>query len=445
MDRPVIGLGAAREESQLQTASETAGCISAGGLRRSSPRGQPIRAPELSELETLVVCATEGSLAGAAARLGISRPAVTKRIANLEALTDRALLHRGGRGVSLTDAGAALTAGARRMLDERDQLTGTIADIRGDGPSQIAGLRELLGHSTAASRAAQLPETRLNETERILELILRASATGVAISDPDTRAFHEVNDAYCRILGRSRDELLGRSSTEAGIWHDEAEADRLRNTVEQTGGLERVVVRVQRPDGTVRVVETTVHRVTLGGKRQLVSTVDDITEQSLAQVDRDVSDSGYRALARAAAFLLADRPVLDCVGAVLFELRRNSGFALAVLWDLEYDRPHSFDGREPPAGLGERLRDAVATSGERVVRLQYQLPGEEQAGGLAVVLPSTRCVLALLSAEPHSLSALELFETLLTDLTALISARTEPNAPVRGGPQSARDSAESRR
>ena len=54
----------------------------------------PIRAPELAELETLVACATEGSFAAAARRLGISRPAVTKRVDNLEALAGRPLLHR---------------------------------------------------------------------------------------------------------------------------------------------------------------------------------------------------------------------------------------------------------------------------------------------------------------------------------------------------------------
>jgi LysR family glycine cleavage system transcriptional activator len=54
----------------------------------------PVRSPDLAELDTLVVCAVEGSLAATAARLGISRPAVAKRIKNLEALVGRPLLHR---------------------------------------------------------------------------------------------------------------------------------------------------------------------------------------------------------------------------------------------------------------------------------------------------------------------------------------------------------------
>lgn len=63
-----------------------------------------------------MACAAEGTLVAAAARIGISRPAVAKRVANLEALAGRPLLHRGGRGVRLTDAGATLLAAARQML-----------------------------------------------------------------------------------------------------------------------------------------------------------------------------------------------------------------------------------------------------------------------------------------------------------------------------------------
>src|SRR6202142_1155721 len=100
----------------------------------------PVRAPDLAELETLVVCTIEGSLARPAARLGISRPAVAKRIGNLEALAGRPLLDRNGRGVRLTDAGANLLAGSRSILHERDLLMSLLRDIRADGPPPIDGL-----------------------------------------------------------------------------------------------------------------------------------------------------------------------------------------------------------------------------------------------------------------------------------------------------------------
>jgi hypothetical protein len=209
----------------------------------------------------------------------------------------------------------------------------------------------------------------------------------------------------------------------------------LRKAVTETGELERVVARLQRPDGTVRVVETTVRLITLGGEAQLVATVDDITEQSFAHAARDASESGYRALARIAALLLAGRPVPDCVGSALPELRESSGFALAVLWDLEHGRAHSFDGREPPAGLGPILRQAAA--GARVVAVRVHPPGEAELSGLAVALPTTRSVVALLHDEPPLWATREPFETMLADLVTLISARAAPGAAGIAGPAAA--------
>src|SRR5690349_21809001 len=180
---------------------------------------RPIRAPELSELETLVVCAAEGSLAAAADQLGISRPAVAKRVSALEAIVGSKLLERDTRGVRLTEIGVAMVAHARRMLAERDALLDEIAALRADGGggsrSGISGVRELLGRSTS-QRAALRPESALAETEHLFELVFHASATGFVISDPETGLVHEANDAFCRFLGRPRSEVIGRTRDEIG-------------------------------------------------------------------------------------------------------------------------------------------------------------------------------------------------------------------------------------
>src|SRR4051812_44016463 len=106
---------------------------------------RPVRAPELSELETLVVCAAEGSLAAAAAELGISRPAVAKRMNQLEAIVGAPLLDRDARGVRLTEAGVALVAHARRLLAERDALLDEITTMRDGGRGTSSGLSGMRG------------------------------------------------------------------------------------------------------------------------------------------------------------------------------------------------------------------------------------------------------------------------------------------------------------
>jgi PAS domain S-box-containing protein len=236
----------------------------------------PVRAPELVELETLVVCATEGSLAAAGEVLGISRPAVAKRIRSLEALAGCPLLSRGGRGVSLTDAGASLLDGARRMLDESDSLVGVLTDLRAQGPSPIAGLRELVGYITPGQHASSLPETRLVETERVLSAILKHTKTAIVLSDPETAAIHEVNDAFCEFAGLSREQLLGLPSTEHRAWYDSADRARIVEQLEQTGGVEEMAITMARSDGSSRRGVATVVEVVLAGKRLWLGLVEDL-------------------------------------------------------------------------------------------------------------------------------------------------------------------------
>ncbi len=235
----------------------------------------PVRAPELTELETLAICAKEGSLAAAGEALGISRPAVAKRIKSLEALAGCALLNRGGRGVSLTDAGAVLLDGARRMLQESDAIIGVLTDIRAQGPSPIAGLRELLGHPGAGDHASAMAETRLVETERVLAAVLKHTSTGVVITNPETAEIHEVNDAFCEFTGLRREQLLGLPSTDHRGWYESADRARLIEELERTGRVEGMPIEMVRNDGELRTGTATVLAITLGGRRLWMALVED--------------------------------------------------------------------------------------------------------------------------------------------------------------------------
>jgi PAS domain S-box-containing protein len=400
------------------SASETLGFISARRGQEPTPATRPLRAPDLVELETLVACAAEGSLVAAAEALGISRPGVAKRIANLEALAGRALLHRGGRGVRLTDAGALLLAGARRVLDERDKVMGLLTEIRGEGPSPISGLRELLGHSPVTTRAAQQPEARLAETERMLELVLRASGTAVVISDPDTAVIHEVNDAFCRFTGRSREELLSQPATES--WHDGR--DGVLEEVRRSGIAERFAVRIQRPDGSVRIGETTAHFVLLAGSRQLLSTVDDVTEQHRLQAERQAVTAAYGVLGQLAADLLAGRPVIESIGATLPELRNSGHFATALVWDGEQRRPVVLDGREPPPGLDHQLLRGRPLSNDGVLRLGTWQWQRENVSGWAVPLLAGEHWVVLLGADGQACFSQGVFANVLAGVAMIVSA-----------------------
>src|SRR5215208_286085 len=84
------------------------------------------------------------SFSQAAARLGVTQPAVSLQIRALEKRLGKQLLDRSGRRVEPTEAGRRLYRSAQRMLALEEQLLDEIADA-GDG--ELAGTLEI-GAST---------------------------------------------------------------------------------------------------------------------------------------------------------------------------------------------------------------------------------------------------------------------------------------------------------
>lgn len=72
----------------------------------------------LQEMEVFLAVADAGSFAGAAARMRISPPAVTRAVASLEERLGARLFNRTTRSLSLTEVGARFLDSARRLLTE---------------------------------------------------------------------------------------------------------------------------------------------------------------------------------------------------------------------------------------------------------------------------------------------------------------------------------------
>jgi LysR family nitrogen assimilation transcriptional regulator len=88
---------------------------------------------DLRPLYYFVHVADTGSFSRAAAALSVGQPIISRAIRNLEQDLQVALLHRHGRGVSLTHAGEELLARAKTILQRVLDTRGEIA-ARGDVP-----------------------------------------------------------------------------------------------------------------------------------------------------------------------------------------------------------------------------------------------------------------------------------------------------------------------
>lgn len=155
----------------------------------------PVRRPELGELEALITALRAGSIGEAARRLGVSQPALSKRLRHLEAVAGTRLLERSPQGVIATPAGSRLATAALRVIDEVALLDDVLAELRGQSaPVRIASspvVADRLLPEWLASARDDLAGLPIELTAANSAVVRRLVATGgadlgiVATSDPE--------------------------------------------------------------------------------------------------------------------------------------------------------------------------------------------------------------------------------------------------------------------
>jgi len=127
---------------------------------------------KLNGLQALVAALEEGSLRGAARRTGLSQPAMTKALRELEREVGAPLLQRAHTGVTATAQGQVLYEHARTVQRELDSARQTIAQLGGQmagelkvGAVPLALL--LLIPETARTFGKTFPDIRLHVREEL--------------------------------------------------------------------------------------------------------------------------------------------------------------------------------------------------------------------------------------------------------------------------------------
>jgi PAS domain S-box-containing protein len=135
--------------------------------------------------------------------------------------------------------------------------------------------------------------TERKRVELEYKTILQTTVDGFWLTDTRGR-FLDVNDAYCRLVGYSRDELLKMSIPDVeAIEKPEEIAARIAK-IRKVGG-DRFETRHRRKDGTIVDVEVSVNYIELAGGRMCVF-VRDITDRKLMEEALQESEKKHSTL-----------------------------------------------------------------------------------------------------------------------------------------------------
>jgi PAS domain S-box-containing protein len=125
----------------------------------------------------------------------------------------------------------------------------------------------------------------LRESEDRFSRMFRMSPDGIVVTSVGDGRVIEVNDAMLRILGRERNDVIGRTVSDLGIWRDAFEHQAMVAVPAMTpGGIRQYEHTVRTPAGDKRDVLARTTRMDLQGQAVLLSIVRDITERRRAQL-----------------------------------------------------------------------------------------------------------------------------------------------------------------
>jgi len=176
----------------------------------------------LQEMRVFVAVADAGSFVGAARKLVISPPAVTRAVAALEARLAVQLFQRTTRAVRLTEPGARFVETARHLLLELDtaekELVGEAGDVAGILmiSASVTFGRYVLAPIVAEFLAAH-PQIRISMalSERLVELVDEGIDLAVRIAElPDSSLIARRVGTVQRMLVASPDYLAAHGVPE---------------------------------------------------------------------------------------------------------------------------------------------------------------------------------------------------------------------------------------
>jgi len=133
-----------------------------------------------------------------------------------------------------------------------------------------------------------------------------ASPAAICISTLRDGRFIEVNLSFCDLVGFPREELLGRTSIELGIWGDPEERGKIAAMLMLEGSVREFENRLFRKDKDFRDCVGSIEVIDLEGEPHLLIIFLDITDRKKANIQLREAKEAAEAAARAKSEFLAN-------------------------------------------------------------------------------------------------------------------------------------------
>ncbi|MCP4340693.1 MAG: PAS domain S-box protein [Desulfobulbaceae bacterium] len=193
----------------------------------------------------------------------------------------------------------------------------------------------------------KLVEVALRQSEERFRLTFEACPDSISINRLEDGMYVDINEGFTNLTGYSKDEIIGRTSTDIDIWYDLKDRQRQVEGLLKNGYYNDLEARFRRKNGKLGRGRMSARLIMLEWGSHILSVTRDVTEQNEAlealRANKNLLDSIFRTAPTAIGvvikrvFFMVNERMCTMTGYTRDELL-GKGARMLYLSDEEYER-----------------------------------------------------------------------------------------------------------
>ncbi len=238
--------------------------------------------------------------------------------------------------------------------------------------STVEELEKTNRELTRSQRELTEREQAIAESEAMLSAAFRSNPDSVALTEIGTGKIIDLNPAFEAWSGYSRDEIIGKTTHELGIWAHPEDRDAMVNELRRHGRFKDMNVLLRHKSGATRTVLLSGQTMMVGGKNALYTSARDVTDTRLVEAALRESEEKNRAM-------------LNSIPDLMFMLDSNGVF-------IDWKGPEETLAMSPDLFIGKSIGDvmpgiadlvmdrirALGTSSLEIIEYSLKMGGENR-------------------------------------------------------------------